>query len=106
MKKEFHHIGIPTAAQQANEIHLAEAKLFVTDATQSEHAIEWLRSEPGSPMPELLKPTPHVAFTVDNLDQALAGRPVLIPPFTPMPGLRVAFTQEGNAPVEYMQFDK
>jgi hypothetical protein len=106
MKKEFHHVGIPTAVQQPNEIHLADAKLFVTDAAASAHHIEWLRFEPGSPMPELLKRTAHVAFTVDNLEQALAGQKVLIEPFTPMPGLRVAFIVDGGAPVEYMQVEK
>lgn len=106
MKKEFHHIGIPTTEEQPNEIYLAEAKLFVTDAAQSEHRIEWLRFELGSPMHYLLKKTAHVAYTVDNLDEAIAGRKVIVPPFAPMAGLRVAFIQEGEAPVEYLQFSK
>ena len=103
MKKEFHHIGIPTPVTQPNEIHLADAKLFITDALQSEHRIEWLRFEPGSPMPELLRRTAHVAFTVENLDEALQGKKILLPPFSPMAGLRVAFVQEGEAPVEYLE---
>jgi hypothetical protein len=106
MKKEFHHIGIPTTVQHPNEAHLAGAKLYVTDATRSENQIEWLRFEPDSPMPDLLKRTAHVAFTVENLERALAGQKVLIPPFAPMEGLRVAFIQEDEAPVEYMEFKK
>lgn len=106
MKKEFHHIGIPTTKQQPNEIYLAGSKLFITDATQSEHRIEWLRYEVGSPMPNILKKTAHVAYTVDNLDEALAGRNVIMPPFAPMEGLRVAFIQDGEAPVEFLEFKK
>lgn len=104
MKKEFHHIGIPTAIRQPDEIHLAEVKLFITDANKSEHRIEWLRFEPNSPMHELLQRTAHVAFTVDRLDEALAGKKVIIPPFVPMEGVRAAFIQEGDAPVEYLEF--
>ena len=106
MKKEFHHIGLPTTAQHPNEAYLAEAKLYVTDATRSDNRIEWLRFEPGSPMPDLLKTTAHVAFSVDNLEQALEGQKVIIPPFVPMAGVRVAFIQEDQAPVEFMEFAK
>ena len=103
MKKEFHHIGIPTTIRQSEEIHLAESKLYITDANQSEHRIEWLRFEKGSPMHKLLQRTAHVAYTVDNLEEALKGKKVIIPPFTPMQGVRAAFIREGEAPVEYLE---
>jgi hypothetical protein len=106
MKKEFHHIGIPTTTQRPNEIHLAPSKLFITDATQSEHRIEWLRFEPGCAMPALLQTVAHAAYTVDSLDEALAGRKVIVPPFAPMDGLRVAFIEDEGAPVEFLEFKK
>ena len=106
MEKEFHHIGIPTKARQPNEIHLAPSKLFITDAMQSEHRVEWLRFEPGCPMPELLQTVAHVAYTVDNLDAALAGRKVIVQPFFPMEGVRAAFIDDAGAPVEYLEFKK
>jgi hypothetical protein len=103
MKKEFHHIGIPTTIRQPEEIHLAESKLYITDANQSEHRIEWLRFEKGSPMHKLLQRTAHVAYTVDNLEEALKGKKVIIQPFTPMKGVRAAFIREGEAPVEFLE---
>ena len=106
MKKEFHHIGIPAATVQPNEIYLAESKLYITDATQSEHRIEWLRFEPDCPLPDLLRQVAHVAYTVDNLEQALAGRNVIVAPFAPMEGLRVAFIEDRGAPVEFLEFKK
>ena len=106
MKKEFHHVGIPTKAQHPNEIHLAPSKLFITDATQSEHRIEWLRFEPECPMPALLQAVAHVAYTVDSLAEALAGRKVIVQPFAPMEGLRVAFIEDEGAPVEFLEFKK
>ena len=47
MTKEFHHIGIPTSEPRPNEIYLASIQLYITDATQSPHRIEWTRAEPG-----------------------------------------------------------
>ena len=106
MKKEFHHIGIPSTTRQPDEIYLPACKLFITDATKSTHRIEWLRFEPDSPMPDLLKRTAHVAYTVDSLDQALAGQKVIVQPFAPMDGLRVAFIEDDHAPVEFLEFKK
>jgi hypothetical protein len=54
-------------------------------------------------MHKLLQRTAHVAYTVDNLEEALKGKKVIIPPFTPMQGVRAAFIREGEAPVEYLE---
>ena len=43
---------------------------------------------------------------VDNLDEALAGRKVIVQPFFPMEGVRAAFIDDGGAPVEYLEFRK
>lgn len=106
MEKTFHHIGIPTSAVQPNEIYLADVKLNITDASKNEHNIEYLRFEPGSSLPDILKKSAHIAYAVDNLDKALAGKKVIVPPWRPMEGVRVAFIQDGDTPVEYLQFSK
>jgi hypothetical protein len=106
MKKEFHHVGFPTKAQHPNEIYLAPCKLFITDAMQNEHRIEWLRFQPDTSMPKLLQTVAHVAYTVDNLKAALAGRKVIVEPFAPMEGLTVAFIDDGGAPVEFLEFKR
>lgn len=101
--QEFHHVGIPTQTRRENETYLEGAKLFVTDAEASAYAIEWLRFEEDSPMPDQLKNTPHVAFKVADIDAALEGKNVLIEPFSPMEGLKVAFILDDGAPIEFMQ---
>jgi hypothetical protein len=101
--KDFSHVGIPTSVVQANEIYLEGAKVYVTDFNVSENKIEWLRFEDDSPLPEQLKTIAHVAYEVDDLDQALAGKEILIEPFEPMEGLKVAFILDEGAPVEFMQ---
>ena len=102
--KKFHHIGIPTTRQRDGETHLEGAKLFITDCNASEHRIEWLRFEEGSPLPEILKTTAHVAYEVEDLDAALAGQSVLMEPFEPLDGVRGAFILDDDAPIELMQF--
>ena len=100
---KFHHVGIPTTEKHDHEVYLEDAKLYVTDIDQSPYRVEWLRFEEGSPMPELLKTTSHVAFVVEDLEKALEGKEILMQPFTPMEGLTVAFIISDGAPVELMQ---
>jgi hypothetical protein len=101
--KQFSHIGIPSKVVRSGETYLEGAKLYVTDFAASENKIEWLRFEDGSPMPEQLQNVAHVAFMVDDLGQALEGREILLEPFEPMEGLKVAFILDDGAPVEFMQ---
>jgi hypothetical protein len=101
--RKFHHIGIPTRTQREGETFLEQGGVHVTDAAACPYAIEWLRFEPDSPMPEQLKTTAHVAFMVDDLRKELEGQQVLIEPFEPMAGLTVAFILHDGAPVELMQ---
>lgn len=101
--KKFSHVGIPSSVTRENETYLEGAKLYVTDFAASENKIEWLRFEADSPMPEALQTTAHVAFMVDDLAAAMEGQEVLLEPFEPMEGLRVAFILDDGAPVELMQ---
>jgi len=104
--RELAHFGIPTRIPQPDENYMADAKLYVTDADSSPNKIEWLRFEEGSPMPELLQTTAHIAYRVDDLQQELAGKEMLLEPFSPMEGLTIAFIIEEGAPIELMQCDE
>jgi hypothetical protein len=55
-------------------------------------------------VPEIVRSVPHIAFAVDDLDEALKGREVLIAPTEPSAGVRVAFILDDGAPVELLQF--
>lgn len=65
-----------------------------------------MRFEPDCPVPEIVRNVPHLAFVVDDLDEALEGKTVLIPPNAPSQDVRVAFILDDGAPVELMQFAK
>ena len=101
--RELHHFGIPTTTPHKDEMYLEGAKLHVTDAAKSPNKIEWLRFEAGSPLPELLKTSAHIAYKVKDLKAAMAGKTVLMEPFSPAAGLTVAFVVEEGIPIEFMQ---
>lgn len=100
----FHHLGLPTTVRRPGETHLAAFGLYVSGFATSPYGVEWMRFEPGSPVPELIRTVPHLAFVVDDLDAALAGKEVLTPPNSPSAGLRVAMIVHQGAPVELMEF--
>lgn len=101
--RTLHHFGIPTTDRHDGETYLADAKLYITDASRSPNKIEWLRFEPDSPMPKMLQTTPHIAYRVESLDAAMKGTEVLLEPFSPVEGVTVAFIIEEGAPIELMQ---
>lgn len=104
--RKYHHIGIPTLKPRPNEKHLPEHKVYFSGSGTNPFGIEWMRYEPGCPLPELVKTVAHVAFEVDDLERELAGRRVIIPPNSPSPGVRVAFIEEDGAPIELLAYDK
>ena len=42
----------------------------------SPYGIEWIRFEPHCNVPEIVRSVPHIAFSVDDLDEALKGRQI------------------------------
>jgi hypothetical protein len=101
----FNHVGIPTGGPFDGEIPLPHLKMTVSDHLNNPFGIQWQRYWAGAPYPELVKTVPHVAFEVDDLAAALAGRTVIIEPNSPSRGVLVAFIECNGAPVELMQID-
>lgn len=102
----YHHLGVPTDTPKSNERYLEEFKLYVSGFDTSPYGIEWMRFEPDSPISELIKTLPHIAFEVDDLETALDGKEVLTPPNSPSDGVRVAMIIHNGAPIELIQFRK
>jgi len=102
MSRQFHHIGIPTAIERPNEIYMADVSLFVTDPTVHEHRIEWLRFERGSRLHELIQTEAHIAYLVDDVDAAVAGKDLVQEPWDANPTTRVGFALEDGQLVEFL----
>lgn len=100
----YHHIGIPTRAIRQEETYLAQFKMYTSGFSTNPYGIEWMRFEPDSPLPELIKTVPHVAFEVDDLDAALQGQEVIFPAGSPSEGVRAAMIVHDGAPIELIAF--
>ena len=105
MAKTFHHIGLPTYDSQPNETYVEDTKVWVTDPADHPYRIEFLRFEDDSPVTGPLRDMPHVAYRVDDMSAALEGKEIILEPFTPLPGLSVAFVKEDGAVIEFMRFE-
>lgn len=101
---KYHHIGIPTKDIQDEEDYLEKYKLFCTDHKSNQYGIQWMRYEPDSPLPEIVKTVPHIAFVVEDLNRALEGKNVIIEPNSPSDGVMVAFILVDGAPIEFLEF--
>jgi hypothetical protein len=100
----YHHLGIPYTQPRDGEHHVAHLGVHVAGFDTSPFGIEWIRYEPHCRVPAVVRTVPHVAFAVDDLDEALKGREILIAPNEPSGGVRVAFILDDGAPVELMEF--
>jgi hypothetical protein len=100
----YHHIGIPHTQPRAQEHHVALLGVHVSGFETSPYGIEWIRFEPHCGVPAIVRTVPHIAFAVDDLDEALKGREILIAPTEPSVGVRVAFILDDGAPIELLQF--
>lgn len=99
----FDHVGIPTPEKHPEEMYVEATKVWVTDPVKHPQRIEFLRFEPDSPVTGPVRDMPHLAFQVDNLDQAMEGTEILLGPFDPTDTLRVVFVKKDGAVFEFME---
>ena len=102
---KYHHIGIPTTTPRPGETYLAEYGFHCTDHLSNPYGIQWMRFDAGCSLPAIVQSVPHVAFKVENLDEALLGHELLIEPNRPSPGVRVAFVLVEGAPVGFLEYE-
>jgi len=102
----YHHTGIPVSERRPDEKYIEQCKMYVSGFDTSEYGIEWMRFEKDSPVSEIIKKVPHVAFEVDNLEEAIKGKKLVGEISYPSSGVRVAMIVENGAPVEFIEFDK
>jgi hypothetical protein len=102
----YHHIGVPTEIPRNDEKYIPQYRMYVSGFSSSPYGVEWMRFEPDSPLPDIIRTVPHVAFEVDDLEAALQGREVIFPPGSPSDGVRSAMIVHNGAPVELITFAK
>lgn len=102
----FYHVGIPTSNKLPNEDYNESLKLHAAGYFDSPYAIEWHNFDDDNELPDIIKQVPHVAFVVGDLEAALEGKQVILPPESPSEGVTIAFILDGRNLIELMQFDK
>lgn len=100
----FDHVGITTTLPQPNENWVEQSRVWVTNPREHPEYIEFLRYEPDSPVPEVIKINPHIAFRVTSLAPYIAGLDIIIPPFVVGDFLEVVFVRKYNTIFEYMHY--
>ncbi len=100
--RTFNHVGIPTTEPKAGENYAEGMKLHLTDFSKSPNTIEWLRFDKDSWMHPLIQTKTHIAYTVDNLEEEMKGKPVLLPPTDLGDGTWIAFIEEEGIAIELM----
>lgn len=100
----YHHVGIPTEKKLPENDYIPRLKIYASGYNVSPYGIEWMKFDIDCNLPEIIKKVPHIAFVVDDLEEALAGKEILIGPNSPSEGVTVAFIVDNGAPVELMQF--
>ena len=101
----YHHLGIPTNEKKPNEIYLEQYKFYVSGFDTRDYGIEWMRFEEDSSVADIIKKVPHIAFEVDDLNEAIIGKELIGEITSPSKGIRVAMILENGAPVEFLEFD-
>jgi hypothetical protein len=84
---------------------LDHLRISCTDHDSNPFGIQWMQYDDDCSVSALVREVAHVAFEVDDLEAALIGKKIIIPPNSPSPGVMVAFIEEAGAPVELLQID-
>jgi hypothetical protein len=104
-RRSFDHVGIPTQEEKEGAVWLEPDGVWVTNPREHPLNIEWVRYALDSPMHPRLRESLHLAYRVENLDEALRGRDVIVPPLDLGGGwATIAFIDVDGMIVELMQY--
>ena len=106
MNYTFNHIASPTNEERNWDGFYEPGRIHYTEFDKDQYQIEWVKFDNNSPMPEMMRTLPHVAYLVDEMEQALKGCEILEETFSPAEGVRVAFIVHKGSPVEFMEISK
>ena len=99
----FHHLGIPTTEMKEGERYSPVFDMYTSDSACESMRIQWHRFGPASSLHPIIRWQPHVAFKVDDLERAIAGKPLLLGPYEPIKNFRVAIIEDHGQPIELIQ---
>ena len=103
--RTFDHLGLTTSRRQSGERYVERTRVWVTDPAAHPYRVEWLRYEPESTVPALIRDNPHLAFRVDSIAREREGLETLIEPFPSVAGHVVGFFRADDGVIlELMEY--
>ncbi|KTD30493.1 helicase [Legionella israelensis] len=102
MKYQYHHVGIPVTEPRPKERYSSVMDMY-TSGGELPGRIQYHRFGPNCPLHKLIQTQPHVAYKVDNLDEAIRGKNVLLKPYFPLKNFKVAMIEEHGAVIEFIE---
>ena len=99
---EYHHMGIPTTEKHADERYSSSFKMYTTKG-HNPFRIQYHRFEEDCPLHPLIQTKAHVAFKVNDLDEAIKGQQVIMEPYEPFTGFKVAMIEAEGTPIELIE---
>ncbi len=103
---KYHHTGMPCDKTFDKEIKVPHLKLAYLPGQYNNYGVEWMRFDEDNENPDIIKYIPHVAFEVDDIDQALVGEKVLYHSGRGTPGIIVAMIEVDGASIEFIELDR
>ncbi len=102
----FHHIGVPVdKSKLSNKARYSTMfKMYSEDAINDLGIhIEYHAFENGCPLDKRITSKEHIAFKVDNIEDELKGKEVLMPLYEPFKGYRCAMILVNDVLVELIE---
>ena len=103
---KYHHTGMPCNKTFENEIKVPNLKLAYLPGQYNNYGVEWMRFDDDNENPDIIKYIPHVAFEVEDIDQAIVGEKVIYHSGRGTPGIIVAMIEVDGASIEFIELDR
>ncbi|MDP6455670.1 MAG: hypothetical protein QF898_20500 [SAR202 cluster bacterium] len=108
--REFDHIGFFNSEPREDEFWVESLQAWVTNARIHPWRLEYIRfKEKRDPDRSDIGRwkvwnMPHVAYRVDDLEEAISGEEVVLGPIEPADWGRAAFIHKDGAILEYLEY--
>ncbi|MGI6726914.1 MAG: VOC family protein [Christensenellales bacterium] len=105
MEPKFLHVGIPSVKVRPNEEYVDKMRIYKVEPKYNEFPIEYIRFMDGTPFPEIMHHSPHIAFEVDSIAEASKDARVIVEPMD-LGHATICFVVKDNVIFELMEMKK
>ncbi|ACD30385.1 hypothetical protein [Francisella tularensis] len=104
MEYKYHHIGIPVTEPRPGERYSPSMDMY-TSGGELPGRVQYHRFGSKCSLDKLIQTMPHIAYKVSDLDQTIKDKNILLKPYFPIEGFRIAIIEENGAIIEFIETD-